>query len=80
MAPAASVSVRLPLPGAPILDADKVAVTPLGTPLTDSTIGALKPVPAAVVTMIGKDPPRARLPLDALSENVYIPVTVRLRV
>jgi hypothetical protein len=78
--PADKVNVRLPVPGATTLDEESAAVTPLGTPLTASAIGALKPDPAAVVTVIGSDPPRANRPLAAPRANVNVPLTDRLRV
>src|ERR1041385_2276419 len=52
---AASVNVRLPLPGAGTVEDENVGVTPLGTPLTDRVMAALKPVPAAVTMVSGND-------------------------
>jgi hypothetical protein len=77
--PADSVIVLCPLPGAPMLVGAKLAVTPLGRPLTDSAMAALKPAPPAVVTVMGIDPPRAIPALLALRERVKALGTVRAR-
>jgi hypothetical protein len=47
--PAASVKTLLPLPGAAMLVGAKLAVTPLGAPLTDRVMAELNPDPLAVV-------------------------------
>jgi hypothetical protein len=78
--PADSVKVRLPLPGAAMVEEEKPAVTPLGTPLIDRVTAELNPVPAVVVTVIGTDPPRDTLALLAPTDSVKAPVTVRLSV
>jgi hypothetical protein len=75
---AASVKVLLPLPGAAMLDGEKLAVTPLGTPLTARAMAALNPVPPTVVVVIGTDPPRATLALVALNVRVKLPETVKM--
>jgi len=80
VAPAASVKVRLPLPGAAMLVDEKLAVTPAGTPLTDKPMGELNSAPPAVVTVIGTEPPRATLALVVPNENVNVGRTVSFRV
>jgi len=61
-----SVKVLLPLPGAGMLVLVKLAVTPLGSPLTDKYTIELKPVPAVVVIVMGTEPPGATLAPAAL--------------
>jgi hypothetical protein len=78
--PTDRVMVLCPLPGAAMLVGAKVAVTPLGSPITDSAMAELNPVPATVVRVMGIDPPRARLRVEALSDSVKLARTVRLRV
>ena len=82
VAPAASVIVQLPFPGDGMLEGEKVAVIPLGTPLTDKAIAEVNPVAPESVTVIGSEPPRATLALAPLRVNVKLGagVTVRLRV
>ncbi len=55
------LNVLLPLPGEAMLPGAKLAVTPCGIPLTDSTAPALNPFSAAVVTAMGMLTPRARI-------------------
>jgi hypothetical protein len=76
----ASVKVLVPRPGAAMLVGEKLAVTPLGTPLIDNATAELNPVPPAAVTVIGTDPPRATLALVTLNDSVKAPERVRLRV
>ena len=78
--PTDRVMVLCPLPGAAMLVGAKVAVTPLGSPVTDSAMAEVNPVPATVVRVMGIDPPRAKLRLEALSDSVKLARTVRLRV
>ena len=75
-----SVKMLLPLPGAAMLVGAKLAVTPIGDPLTDNVIAELNPVPFAVVKVIGNDPPGATVALVALGVSVKVPRTVRLSV
>ena len=56
-----NVNLLLPLPGAAMLDGAKVAVAPLGRPLTDNVMAELKPLAPVVVKVMGNDPPGARL-------------------
>lgn len=75
------VRVLLPFPGEAMLVGAKLAVTPAGSPLTESASAALNPLTAAPVTMMGVDPPRATVTLAPLSPSVNIgPITVRLSV
>ena len=78
--PANRVMVPCPLPGAAMLEGAKVAVTPDGSPITESAMAQLNPVPAVVVRVMGIDPPRATLRLEALSDSVKLARTVRLRI
>ena len=74
-----SVSVLLPPPGEAMLVGTKVAVTPLGAPLTDSATAALNPSTTAVVIVIGTEPPRATMTFAPPSAKVKSgPITVRL--
>jgi hypothetical protein len=50
----------------------KLAVTPVGTPLTEKYTVELNPVPAVVVSVIGTDPAGARLTLAALDVRVKL--------
>jgi hypothetical protein len=75
--PADNVKVLWPLPGAAMLAGEKLGVIPLGSPLNENAMAELNPIPAAVVTVIGTDPPRATLALVALNESVKVPETVR---
>jgi hypothetical protein len=77
---AESVRTLLPLPGAGILVGAKLAVTPLGAPLTDKMMAELNPDPLAAVRVIVPDPPGATLALVALGVSVKMARTVRLRV
>lgn len=75
----AAFSVSLLLPLLATLAGTKLAVTPLGNPLTDSVIAELKPLVAAVVTVIGIDPPRATVTFVVPSVRVKLgAITVRL--
>ena len=75
-----SVKMLLPLPGAAMLVGAKLAVTPIGDPLTDNVIAELNPGPFAVVKVIVPDPPGAILALVAFGDSVKLGKTVRLRV
>jgi hypothetical protein len=75
---AVSVKVSLPLPGAAMLGGAKLAETPAGSPVTDSDIKDLNPVPATVVKVTAIEPPGPTLALVALDDNVKLPRTVRL--
>ena len=66
----ARVSVLLPLPGAGILDFVKLALTPLGSPVTDKYTMELNPVPGVAVKVIGTEPPCATLAFVALAVKV----------
>ena len=77
--PAVKVNVLCPEPGAAMLAGAKVDVTPLGSPLIDSAMAELNPVPPAVVTVMAVDAVRATLAVVALNESVKVPETVRLR-
>src|SRR5579862_2327465 len=58
----------------------KVAVTPLGSPLTESATAELNPFTLAVVKVMGIDPPGATLAVVALEVSVMVGAgTVRLR-
>jgi hypothetical protein len=61
-----------------MLEGVKLAVTPLGAPLTDSVIAEVNPVPPAVVIVIVPDPLRATLTLVALGVNVKVAKIVKL--
>lgn len=74
-----SVNVRLPLPGAAMVVELKLLVTPAGRPLTDKVMAELNPEPAVVVTVIGAEPLRATLALEALRDSVKVGNTVRVR-
>jgi len=65
-----SVNVLLPLPGDAMLVGRKLAVTPLGTPLTDIEMADLNPALAAVVKVIGIEPPGATLAVVAVGVRV----------
>lgn len=71
-ASADKVKVLLPVPGAAMLFWLKLAVTPVGTPLTEKYTVELNPVPAVVVSVIGTDPAGARLTLAALDVRVKL--------
>jgi hypothetical protein len=76
---AASVSVLLPLPGAAMLAGAKLAVTPLGSPLTDNATAHWNPFSPAVDSLIGVEPPGATVALVALGVSVKLgTTTVRL--
>jgi len=77
---AVSVSVLLPLPGDAMLAGEKAAVTPFGSPLTESAIAELK-FWTAVVNVNVAVLPTIRLPLDEFAVKVKLGTsTVRLRV
>lgn len=79
LATAASVSVLLPLPGAAMLVGAKLAVTPEGSPLTDSATDELNPFNAAVETVTRAEPPAVTVALVALGVSVKLgTATVRL--
>src|SRR5437660_12282765 len=67
--PAESVSIELPLPGAAIEAALKLAVTPVGKPDTDNETAELKPPVTLVVMVDAPDVPCAseRLEGDAFT-------------
>lgn len=71
-ASADKVKVLLPVPGAAMLFWLKLAVTPVGTPLTEKYTVELNPVPAVVVRVKRTDPPGARLALAALDARVKL--------
>jgi hypothetical protein len=56
---AVNVRVELPLPGAPIEDGLKLAVTPAGRPEADSEIAELKPPLTVVEIVLLPEPPCA---------------------
>jgi hypothetical protein len=55
-----------------MLVGERVAVTPLGTPLTERYTIELNPVPAVVVKVTGAEPPRATLALAELAVRVRL--------
>ena len=71
-ASADKVKVLLPAPGATMLFWLKLAVTPVGTPLTERYTVESNPIPAVVVNVMGTDPPGARLALAALDARVKL--------
>lgn len=76
-----SVSVLLPLPGEAMFVGAKLAVTPLGSPLTESVTAAVNPLTVAVVTVMGVDPPRATITFVPPAVSVKLgAITVRLSV
>ena len=73
--------MALPLPGDAVLAGAKLAVTPFGIPLTVNPTAAANPFAAAVVTVIGINPPRATTAFVPPSASVKLgPMTVRLSV
>lgn len=60
----------LPAPGAAIVDGLNVAVTPLGSPLTDSTTAALNPFTREVTRVTFLDPPGAMVALVLLTARL----------
>lgn len=78
-ASADKVKLLLPVPGAAMLLWLKLAVTPVGTSLTEKYTVESNPVPAVVVNVMGTDPPGARLALAALDARVKLGfATVRM--
>ena len=78
-ASADKVKVLLPVPGAAMLFWLKLAVIPVGTPLTEKYTVELNPVPAVVVNVMGTEPPGARLAIKALDARVKLGLaTVRM--
>ena len=78
-----SVNVLFPLPGAVILAGEKVAVTPLGRPLTEKVIAELNPLTTVVANANEADPPGATLALAGLMVMVKLrdaTVTAKARV
>jgi hypothetical protein len=69
---AASVNVLLPLPGAAMLAGAKLAVTPVGSPLTDNTTADWNPFSAAVDSLIGVEPPAVTVALVVLDVSVKL--------
>ena len=67
---AAIVSELLPFPGAAMPAGAKLAVTPLGSPVTDNATAELNPLATAVVSTIRVDPLRATLALVTLDERL----------
>lgn len=67
-----SFSVLLPEPGEAILAGVKVAVTPLGRPVTDRATVDLKPFCAAVVKVTGMEPPAVTMILVPLGVSVKV--------
>jgi hypothetical protein len=72
---AASVKVLLPLPGAAMLGGTKLAVTPLGSPLTDNATADWNPFSPAVDSLIGVVLPDTTVALAALGVNVKLGAT-----
>lgn len=68
----------LPEPGAPIVAGVKTAVTPLGNPVTDKLMAALKPEVGAVIRVSVFELPGAtlRLVAEGVSVNVGAASTV----
>ena len=64
--------ILVPVPGEAILAGARVALTPLGSPLTDNVIPGENPLPAVVVTVIETDPPLATLALAAFVARVKL--------
>jgi hypothetical protein len=67
---AASVNVLLPLPGAAMLAGVKLAVTPVGSPLTDHATADWNPFSAAVDSLIGVEPPTTTVALVVLGVSM----------
>jgi hypothetical protein len=61
--------VEDPDPGAAMLVGLKLAVTPVGRPLADNEIAALKPPEIAAVTVDCPEPPAATVTAVGLSES-----------
>ena len=59
---------------------EKVALTPLGSPVAEKVTAELNPVPLAVVNVTGAEPPRATLGLVVLAVSVKTPRTFKVRV
>ena len=64
------VSTTLPFPGEAMLVDANVAVTPVGSPLTDRLTLDLKPLAPLVLTETGVEPPGATLTLVAPRDSV----------
>ena len=69
---AASVNVLAPVPGAAMLGGAKLAVTPLGNPLTDNATCDWNPFNTAVDSLIVVEPPCATVALVALGVSVKL--------
>lgn len=72
---AVNVSLVLPLPGEAIVAGAKLAVSPLGKPLTDKPTAALNPFTAPLDSVTALDPPCATLALPALLLKVKLGAT-----
>ena len=75
-AAAESVNVLVPEPGDAIVVGAKVAVTPLGVPVTDNAMPDLNPFSTRVVTVIRTAPDAARLVLVGLTVSVKVGVKI----
>jgi hypothetical protein len=74
-----TVKVLEPVPGAAMLSDAKVAVTPLGTPVTDNATAASNPFTRAVFRTMCAEPPAATLAFGATEVKLKLGVnTVRL--
>jgi len=69
---AVSVNVLLPLPGAATLVGAKLAVTPAGSPLTDSATADWNPLSAAADRLIAVEAPAVTVALVALGASVKL--------
>ena len=69
----------VPLPGAAMLVGERLAVIPLGAPVTDNIIAELNRYWAAVESVICVGRLGATLALVALDVSVKVASTVRLR-
>ena len=80
VAAAERVRTLLPLPGDAMTAGAKVAVTPLGVPVSDSATAELNPLAPLVVSDTGIDPPGIRLtPLAPRATLSVGARTVKLR-
>jgi hypothetical protein len=78
VAEAFNVNTLLPFPGDAMLVGEKLAVTPVGRPITESTIDDLKPFTAPVVRVSGTEVPGATVTLLFDSASVkYGTTTVK---
>ena len=70
-----NVNLLLPLPGAAMPVGARLAVTPFGSPLSESATADLNPVSAAVDTVIGMLPPAVTFAFEAPSVRVKLGTT-----